>query len=144
MKKILVAGAAIALLGTLALPSQAQIHAQVQVYPGVIHAPPAPRYEPIPGARHGRVWVPGHWQPYGSRHNWVAGHWVQQRPGYVYAQPAWREHDGRWQMDHGRWERRHGSGDFDRDGVPNRYDRDRDGDGVPNRYDRRPNNPNRG
>ena len=29
----------------------------------------------------------------------------------------------------------------DRDGVTNRYDRDRDGDGVPNRYDRRPRDP---
>jgi hypothetical protein len=29
-------------------------------------------------------------------------------------------------------------GDLDRDGVPNRADRDRDGDGVRNRQDRRP------
>ena len=34
-------------------------------------------------------------------------------------------------------------GDEDRDGVPNRLDRDRDGDGVPNRYDDHPNNPYR-
>lgn len=34
-----------------------------------------------------------------------------------------------------------GLGDQDRDGIPNRYDRDRDGDGVPNRFDRRPGNP---
>ena len=33
--------------------------------------------------------------------------------------------------------------DRDRDGVPNRYDRDRDGDGVPNRSDRRPGDPRR-
>lgn len=39
--------------------------------------------------------------------------------------------------------RRRGWGDQDRDGVPNRYDRDRDGDGVPNYYDRRPHNPYR-
>jgi hypothetical protein len=31
----------------------------------------------------------------------------------------------------------------DRDGVPNRFDRDRDGDGVPNRFDWDPNNPYR-
>lgn len=31
----------------------------------------------------------------------------------------------------------------DRDGIPNRRDRDRDGDGVPNRYDTRPDNPYR-
>ena len=34
-------------------------------------------------------------------------------------------------------------GDMDRDGVPNRVDRDRDGDGVPNRQDSRPNDPRR-
>jgi hypothetical protein len=51
---------------------------------------------------------------------------------------------------------RHGRGDFDLDGVPNRYDRDldndgvrnrddrdRDGDGVRNHRDRRPDNPYR-
>jgi hypothetical protein len=33
--------------------------------------------------------------------------------------------------------------DADRDGIPNRFDRDRDNDGVPNRFDDRPNNPYR-
>ena len=32
--------------------------------------------------------------------------------------------------------RRGPSGDYDRDGVPNRYDRDANGDGVPDRYQR--------
>lgn len=32
--------------------------------------------------------------------------------------------------------RRGPSGDYDRDGVPNRYDRDANGDGVPDRYRR--------
>ena len=36
-----------------------------------------------------------------------------------------------------------GYGYRDRDGVANRYDRDRDNDGVPNRYDRRPYDPRR-
>lgn len=45
--------------------------------------------------------------------------------------------------DDARRSQRQGWGDSDRDGVPNRYDRDRDGDGVPNRYDRRPGNPYR-
>jgi len=27
-------------------------------------------------------------------------------------------------------------GDYDRDGIPNRYDRDKNGDGVPDRYQR--------
>ena len=34
-------------------------------------------------------------------------------------------------------------GDQDRDGIPNRVDRDRDGDGVSNRRDDAPNNPRR-
>jgi len=34
-------------------------------------------------------------------------------------------------------------GDQDRDGVPNRYDRDRDGDGINNRRDDAPSNPRR-
>ena len=38
---------------------------------------------------------------------------------------------------------RHRGWDQDRDGIPNRFDRDRDNDGVPNRYDDRPNNPYR-
>ena len=33
--------------------------------------------------------------------------------------------------------------DADRDGIPNRYDRDRDNDGVPNYADTRPSNPYR-
>lgn len=32
--------------------------------------------------------------------------------------------------------RRGPNGDFDRDGIPNRYDRDANGDGVPDRYQR--------
>jgi hypothetical protein len=32
--------------------------------------------------------------------------------------------------------RRGPNGDYDRDGVPNRYDRDANGDGVPDRYQR--------
>ena len=34
-------------------------------------------------------------------------------------------------------------GDRDRNGAPDRVDRDRDGDGVPNRQDSRPNDPRR-
>jgi hypothetical protein len=33
--------------------------------------------------------------------------------------------------------------DLDRDGIQNRYDRDRDGDGIPNASDRQPNRFNR-
>ena len=32
--------------------------------------------------------------------------------------------------------RRGPNGDYDRDGIPNRYDRDANGDGIPDRYQR--------
>ena len=80
--------------------------------------------------------------------------YVQPQPVYVQPQPVYYQSQ-RW------YERRRGAwGDFDRDGVPNIYDRDSrfydgraahrprpwrdaDGDGVPNRYDRAPHDPYR-
>ena len=116
-------------------------------------APPEPRYERVPRARSGYVWVPGYWNWRGHRHEWVRGTWMRERPGYVYQQPRWIQRDGQWYMEQGRWDqgRGHGYGrDRDRDGIPDRYehrldgdhdgvpdsrDRDRDNDGVRNRYD---------
>lgn len=84
---------------------------------------------------------------------------VYVQPRQVYVQPApvyYRYgHERRYVQRTGAW------GDWDRDGVPNIYDRDsreydaraahrhngggfdRDHDGVPNQYDRAPNNPYR-
>jgi hypothetical protein len=76
--------------------------------------------------------------------------YVQPQPVYVQPQPAYYGQGRRWQ-------RTGPYGDWDRDGVPNRFDRDSryyeqrvsyrrgpwgdaDGDGVPNRYDRAPYN----
>jgi len=77
--------------------------------------------------------------------------YVQPRPRYVpapvyYAAPApvyYQRHNNQHGWHGQRWQRRgpYGSyGDFDRDGIVNRHDRDRDGDGVRNRFDRQPNN----
>jgi len=76
--------------------------------------------------------------------------YVQPRPVYVQPEPVYYGHH---------YGQRRGHGDWDRDGIPNRYDRhphrhdgrigndhgwgDYDGDGVPNRYDARPHNPYR-
>lgn len=127
------------------------VAAQVQPvrYDDIRIAPPPPRREAIPRARHGYTWAPGHWEWRSQRYAWTPGVWIAERPGYVYAPPAWNQRDGRWQMEQGRWSPRGPNGDRDRDGIPNRYDRDngnrhdRDHDGVPNRDDRRPDNPNR-
>ena len=108
--------------------------------PVYLPAPPPARYEAVPRARRGQVWVAGHWQWQGRRHVWKSGYWLKARPGYNYNAPRWEQRGGRWYMDEGRWDR-------NGNGVPDRYerrrDRDRDHDGVPNRYDQRPNNPYR-
>ncbi len=122
LRKLLIAGMCVASLSGIALPMAA--NAQVGVY--FNSAPPAARYEAVPAARRGYIWVPGHWNARGNRHAWQAGHWERSRVGYSYVQPNWVQHDNRWQYNRGRWNRG-----------------DRDGDGVRNNRDRAPNNPNR-
>lgn len=122
LRKLLIAGMCVASLGGATLPMAA--NAQVGVY--FNSAPPPARYEAVPVARRGYVWVPGHWIGRGNRHVWQGGHWERTRVGYSYAQPNWVQHDNRWKYNRGRWNRG-----------------DRDGDGVRNNRDRAPNNPNR-
>ena len=76
------------------------------------------------------------------------GYWDRDRRWH-----RWRDRDeARWyrrHYAHDYWDRPHarayamGWRDFDHDGVPNRYDRDRDGDGIANWRDPMPNIPNR-
>jgi hypothetical protein len=111
--------------------------AQVQTrYDNIRVAPPAPRYERVPGARNGYVWQPGYWDWRGNRYEWVQGLWVADRPGYVYSRPQWIQRDGRWFFDQPRWSSRDGR-DRDHDGVPDRFEhgRDRDRDGIPDRLE---------
>ena len=87
--------------------------------------------------------------------------YAQPRPVYVQPQPVYVQPQPIYERRYVA-ERRGPWGDWDRDGVPNIYDRDsrwydaradyyrhgrggwdRDHDGVPNRYDRAPNNPYR-
>ena len=75
-----------------------------------------------PVVRPGYAWVPGYWDWRGNRHVWVNGTWVRARPGYHYSQPTWVHEGDHWRLTRGGWNR----GDRDRDGVPNRYDRQPD------------------
>lgn len=121
MKRILCTAAAVLLSTAAFLPLQASADVLV-----VRTAPPPPRHEVVPQARHGYEWAPGYWNWTGHRYAWKAGHWERARRGYTYARPEWRQGDHGWELNRGGW--RHG---------------DRDGDGVPNRFDDHPNNPNR-
>lgn len=74
--------------------------AQVIVAP---MAPPALRAEPMPPARAGYTWDPGHWRWVHGRYVWVAGRWQGVRrdcrwmPGrWVARGPNWRWVPGRW------------------------------------------------
>jgi len=131
IRKTIVAAMLAGTIGSIATPASAVVYVRV--------APPEPRVEIVPQPRRGYTWAAGHWEWQNRRHVWVAGNWIRERRGYQYIQPAWVEHDGRWRMQRGNWRR----GDRDRDGVPDRVDRDRDGDGVSNRQDARPDNPRR-
>lgn len=126
----------------------------ISARPGYVYAPPSWR------ERHGRWYMePARWTPYGPDRDRDGLPDRFERRGYapVYG-GGYRDgrdyyRDGRGydrDRDRGRYR------DTDRDGVPNRYDRDldndgvrnsrdrdRDGDGVPNRWDHRPENPYR-
>ena len=121
MKKLLIATLLASSLGAITTAA----HADTII---VREAPPPPRDEAVPAARHGHVWSPGHWEYRHHHYVWVNGTWLRERNGYHYRASNWEQRDGRWVMTRGAWQRGH---------------RDNDGDGVPNRLDDHPNNPNR-
>lgn len=95
IRKILLASAVVAALGSISVPAQAQIFVGV--------APPATRVEVIPAPRTGYTWAPGYWDWRDNRHTWVNGHWEADRPGFAYVAPTWVERDGRWYMERNGW-----------------------------------------
>jgi hypothetical protein len=83
--------------------------------------------------RDGRWYMePGRWNAYGPERGRMAYN-DRDRDGI----PDYRErHYGRGDGYRGDGYRGRGQGDFDRDGIPNRYDHDQDNDGIRNRNDR--------
>ena len=157
-KKVMIGILVAASMGSIAAPAVAKSSFDVFVN----FAPPASRYEHVPGPRIGFVWTPGYWDWRGNSYVWISGNYVRERPGYYWHAPQWVRNDRGWYSQPGRWDRsqpvyyRHGARDNDRDGIPNyrdrtpngryysdgRYSRDRydnDRDGVPNYRDRFPN-----
>ena len=93
-KSKFIAAAALA-LGAAAIAPTAAL-AQVDFSLVIGNAPPPPRFESVPPPRHGYVWAPGFWRWDGYRHAWVAGHWLQERPGYRYAPSEWVRVNNGW------------------------------------------------
>jgi len=95
MKKLLLAAAATALLGTSAAFAQVVVRV----------APPAPIIErrPIaPGP--GYVWVGGFHRWDGARYVWVGGHWMMPpRRGGVWVAGHWRDTPGGYMWVEGHW-----------------------------------------
>lgn len=95
MKKLLLAAAATALLGTSAAFAQVVVRV----------APPAPIIErrPIaPGP--GYVWVDGFHRWDGARYVWVGGHWMMPpRRGGVWVAGHWRHTPGGYVWVEGHW-----------------------------------------
>jgi hypothetical protein len=91
------------LIGTLALALSPSL-AYARFDRGPAEPPPAARVEVV-HARHGRVWVGGH---YGWRHDryyWSRGHYVHERPGWQWGDGAWEHHGDRYVWHEGGWRR---------------------------------------
>ena len=87
---------------TLVLPPAAP-SVSADVYVRV--APPAMRYEVVPRARRGWVWVPGHWRWNGARYAWRGGHWVRARAGYRWGGARWVPYRNGYRYVPGGWVR---------------------------------------
>ncbi|HBD33957.1 MAG TPA: hypothetical protein DC084_10210 [Cupriavidus sp.] len=116
------------LLGSAAALAPAAM-AQVSINIGIGVPPPAPVYEVVPPPRVGYVWSPGYWDwdDHGHKHAWKKGHWVSERPGYVYEQPRWVRASNGWVLQPERWNRGPGRGDDDDQGHGHDHDRGRGG-----------------
>ena len=132
-----------AVLGSITLSSTAL--ARGEVYISIDVPVPGIRVQHAPvfsQPRHVVQGVPGHLGKFNDRQdNWrhqqddnVYGRHDRHGIANIYSTSRGRNH---WQQPgfYGP------NGDLDRDGIRNRYDRDRDGDGIPNRHDRRPDHP---
>ncbi|HZX26034.1 MAG TPA: hypothetical protein VFF16_03125 [Telluria sp.] len=159
MKPTFVLAALLAASVLPALPAAAHAY-DVDVV--VRSAPPAPRFESVPPPRYGFAWAPGYWNWTGRYFAWMPGHWEPMRPGYQLVGAQWIPTSHGWVLRESSWQpvtygryggwnrdgipdryerpyyghRGYRDHDRDHDGIADRYDRDRDNDGTPNRYDR--------
>lgn len=101
IKPTFYAAALLAISSAAFLPAQAMAQVDINVVIG--NAPPPPRFESVPQARHGHVWAPGYWNWDGRGHQWVGGHWEAERRGHNFQRAEWvRDRDG-WRLNRGGW-----------------------------------------
>ena len=69
--------------------------------------PPPPYAEVVPVMPFaGAIWINGYWGWSGRQHHWIAGNWVQPRPGYRWQPHQWqRGQGGNWFLHGGHWRR---------------------------------------
>lgn len=93
-------------LSSASFVTLAQVSININV-PGLIQAaPPPPRYEAVPRAVQGQVWVPGRWAWDDREYAWRRGQWQPARTDYVYAPGRWVAADGGWRWSGEQWQRR--------------------------------------
>ncbi|MDB5732362.1 MAG: hypothetical protein JWQ03_2257 [Variovorax sp.] len=109
-----------ATLAAAAVPAAAQVSVNIQL-PGLVEvAPPAPRYERVPMAQPGQVWVPGHWRWNDRGYAWSPGYRETARPDREYAPGRWVRAEGGWRWLEGDWRRARKA----KHREPERYDND--------------------
>ena len=79
----------------------------------------------------------GYGNGYYSQPSYYSQPTYYSRPSYYYSAPQPVVTQTRYVPVASPTPRRGPYGDYDRDGIPNRYDRDKNGDGVPDRYQRK-------
>jgi hypothetical protein len=90
----------------LAATTGVAAHAARYVTEVITTAPPAPVVETIGVAPHpGWVWEPGYYNWVDGHHVWVAGTWVEPRPGYHWHPHVWVKAGAGWRLREGYWER---------------------------------------
>ena len=64
--------------------------------------PPALQVETVPAPVTGQVWIPGAYEYKDGQYVWMSGHYVPERPGYVYVAPRYeggKYYVSRWDED---------------------------------------------
>jgi len=85
-------------IGFIAAPAMSATVEYVEVQT----PPPALQVETIPAPVTGQLWIPGAYEYKDGQYVWMSGHYVAERPGYVYVAPRYdsgKYYVSRWDED---------------------------------------------